>query len=210
MARFDPLKVQRGQRRYTRRSQGLKAFGGHAGEMNTRKCGGSAVPTEGCRVARPKGEGAASRAKRVIVINAARLFNFPCWASRSSRGYPRRRERDRGVRKITAVREGGLRSAFQKGGAGVPLKGDGRIPPGADNLAHVFRRLCADLAFTMEPAHVLFSRCEFDFVLEYKGSAWAPASAGAHASGRAGQHFDNLRCSCPIWHALNFKVMPRV
>ena len=44
----------------------------------------------------------------------------------------------------------------------------------------------------------------------YKGSAWAPALAGAHASGRAGQHFDNLRCSCPIWHALNFKVMPRV
>ena len=34
--------------------------------------------------------------------------------------------------------------------------------------------------------------------------------AGAHASGRAGQHFDNLMCSCPIWHALNFKVMPRV
>ena len=31
------------------------------------------------------------------------------------------------------------------------------------------------------------------------------------ASGRAGQHFDNLiRCGCPIWHALNFKVMPRV
>ena len=44
----------------------------------------------------------------------------------------------------------------------------------------------------------------------YKGSAWAPADAGAHASGRAGQHFDNLRCSCPIWHALNFKVMSRV
>ena len=44
----------------------------------------------------------------------------------------------------------------------------------------------------------------------YKGSAWAPAFAGAHASGRAGQHFDNLRCSCPIYHALNFKVMPRV
>ena len=44
----------------------------------------------------------------------------------------------------------------------------------------------------------------------YKGSAWVPAFAGAHASGRAGQHFDNLRCSCPIWHALNFEVMPRV
>ena len=26
----------------------------------------------------------------------------------------------------------------------------------------------------------------------YKGSAWAPAFAGAHASGRAGQHFDKL------------------
>ena len=45
----------------------------------------------------------------------------------------------------------------------------------------------------------------------YKGSAWAPAFSGAHASGRAGQHFGNLRvCSCPIWHALNFKVMPIV
>ena len=30
------------------------------------------------------------------------------------------------------------------------------------------------------------------------------------ASGRAGQHFDHLRCSCPIWHASNSKVMPRV
>ena len=46
--------------------------------------------------------------------------------------------------------------------------------------------------------------------IQYKGSAWVPAFAGAHASGRAGQHFDNLRCSGPIWHALNFKVMPRV
>ena len=50
----------------------------------------------------------------------------------------------------------------------------------------------------------------FSFYNNNKGSAWAPAFAGAHASGRAGQHFDNLRCSCPIWHALNFKVMPRV
>ena len=34
---------------------------------------------------------------------------------------------------------------------------------------------------------------------------------GAHASGRAGQHFYKLRCGCPIWHSLNFKViMPRV
>ena len=48
------------------------------------------------------------------------------------------------------------------------------------------------------------------YFLKCKGSAWAPAFAGAHASGRAGQHFDNLRCSCPIWHALNLKVMPRV
>ena len=36
------------------------------------------------------------------------------------------------------------------------------------------------------------------FLIAYKGSAWAPAFAGAHDSGRAGQHFDNLRCSCPI------------
>ena len=43
-----------------------------------------------------------------------------------------------------------------------------------------------------------------------KGSAWAPAFAGAHASGTAGQHIDKLRCSCPIWHSLNFKVMPRI
>ena len=34
--------------------------------------------------------------------------------------------------------------------------------------------------------------------------------AGDHASGRAEQHFDKLRCSCPIWHSLNFKVLPRV
>ena len=50
---------------------------------------------------------------------------------------------------------------------------------------------------------------QYYFLQIYKGSAWAPAFAGAHESGRAGQHFDNLRCSCPIWHA-NFKVMPRV
>ena len=48
------------------------------------------------------------------------------------------------------------------------------------------------------------------YIYIYKGSAWAPAFAGAHASGRARQHFDHLRCSCPIWHALNIKVMPRV
>ena len=56
--------------------------------MNTPKWDGSAVPTEGCVVMRPEGESAASRAKRVLVINAARCFNLPCWASRSSRGYP--------------------------------------------------------------------------------------------------------------------------
>ena len=38
--------------------------------------------------------------------------------------------------------------------------------PGAESLALVLRRLCADLASTMEPAHVLLSRCEFDFVLK--------------------------------------------
>ena len=31
-----------------------------------------------------------------------------------------------------------------------------------------------------------------------EGSARAPAFAGAHASGRAGQHFDEISCSCPI------------
>ena len=44
-------------------------------------------------------------------------------------------------------------------------------------------------------------------IVIYKDSAWV---AGAHASDRAGQHFDKSRCSCPIWHSLNFKVMPRV
>ena len=48
------------------RAQG---FGGHAGGMNTRKCGGSAVPTDSCRVASAQGEGGASRAERVMVIN---------------------------------------------------------------------------------------------------------------------------------------------
>ena len=66
--------------------------------MNTQKFCGSAAPTQSCRVARPKGEGAASSAKRVIVISAARCFNLPCWASRSSRGYPLR-EAEQGVRK---------------------------------------------------------------------------------------------------------------
>ena len=36
----------------------------------------------------------------------------------------------------------------------------------------------------------------------YEDSAWAPANA----SGRAGQYFDKLSCSCPIRHSLNFKV----
>ena len=91
--------------------------------MNTQKCGGSAVPTEGCCVTRPEGEGAASHAKRVNVINAARCFNLPCWAFRSSRGYPLR-EAERGVRKshvYTAIREGGCALYFRIGGAGVPL-----------------------------------------------------------------------------------------
>ena len=55
-----------------------------------------------------------------------------------------------------------------------------------------------------------FAGADAEPFLKNKGSAWAPAFAGAHASGRAGQHFDNLRCSCPIWHALNFRAMPRV
>ena len=38
-------------------------------------------------------------------------------------------------------------------------------------------------------------------VAYYKGSAWALAFAGAHASGRAGQHFDNLRCKQRIIYA---------
>ena len=109
------------------RSRGLKALGGHAGEMNTQECGGAAMPTEGRGVARPEGEGAASHAKRVNVMNAARCFNLPCWASRSSRRYPLR-EAERGVRKshvYTAVREGGCALYFRIRGAGVPLKGGG-------------------------------------------------------------------------------------
>ena len=59
------------------------------------------------------------------------------------------------------------------------------------------------------PNTIYLYACTINYTL-YKGSAWAPAFAGAHASGRAGQHFDNLTCSCLIWHALSFKVMPRV
>ena len=95
--------------------------------MNTPMCGDSAVPIEGCRVARPEGEGAASSAKRMIVPNAARCFNLLAWASKSSRGYPLR-EAERGVRKshvYTAVREGGCALYFRLGGTGVPLKGGG-------------------------------------------------------------------------------------
>ena len=66
------------------------------------------------------------------------------------------------------------------------------------------------LAFSDCAFHSISVFCSCDNFIQYKGSACAPAFAGAHASGRAGQHFDNLRCSCPIWHALNFKVMPRV
>ena len=100
---------------------------GLAGEMNTQKCGGSAVPTEGCRVARLEGVRAASHAKRVNVVNAVRCFNLPCWASRSSRGYPLR-ETEQGVIKsylYTDVRGGGCALYFRIGGAGVPLKGGG-------------------------------------------------------------------------------------
>ena len=96
--------------------------------MNTKKCGDSAVPTEDCRVARPEGEGAASHAKRVNVMYAARrCFNLSSWAPRSSRGYPLRWA-ERGVRKshvYKAVCEGGCDLCFRKGGAGVPLKGGG-------------------------------------------------------------------------------------
>ena len=47
----------------------------------------------------------------------------------------------------------------------------------------------------------------------YKGSAWVPAFAGAHAPGRAGQHFD-LFDSIPLPHttsvyAVGCEVMPR-
>ena len=38
--------------------------------------------------------------------------------------------------------------------------------PGAESMALVLRRLCADLASNMEPAQVLLSRCEFDLFLK--------------------------------------------
>ena len=38
--------------------------------------------------------------------------------------------------------------------------------PGAESLALVLRRLCADLASNMEPAHVWISRCKFDLFLK--------------------------------------------
>ena len=40
------------------------------------------------------------------------------------------------------------------------------MSPGADNLALVLRRVHADLDSTMEPAHVLLSKCDCDFVFE--------------------------------------------
>ena len=49
-------------------------------------------------------------------------------------------------------------SAAEKGCLITPML------PGAESLALVLRRLCADLASNMEPAHVLISRCEFDFL----------------------------------------------
>ena len=64
-----------------RRSRVLTAFGGHAGEMKIPRWGGSAVPAEGRGVTRPEEEGVASRAKRVILIVAARCFH----GTRSSR-----------------------------------------------------------------------------------------------------------------------------
>ena len=67
-----------------------------------------------------------------------------------------------------AVREGGCALHFRKGGAGVPIKGGGRELEcfQALSLALVLRRLCADLASTMEPAHVLLSVCKFDVFFE--------------------------------------------
>ena len=42
-----------------------------------------------------------------------------------------------------------------------------RMLPGAGSMALVFlRRLCADLASNMEPAHILLSRCEFKLFLK--------------------------------------------
>ena len=57
---------------------------------------------------------------------------------------------------------------FRKGEAGVPLTGgDWKLECfQALSLALVLRRLCSELAFTMEPAHVLLLRCEFDFVFQ--------------------------------------------
>ena len=45
--------------------------------------------------------------------------------------------------------------------------------PGAESLALVLRRLCADLASTMEPAHLLLSRCEFDLIFEDSAAVFA-------------------------------------
>ena len=93
------------------------------------QCGCSAVPTEGCRVARPEGERAASRAKRVIVINAAEGLNPPCWASRSSRGCPLLAA-ERGTRRarVTCIKPFETAVAIctsGKGGSGVTLTGSG-------------------------------------------------------------------------------------
>ena len=42
-----------------------------------------------------------------------------------------------------------------------------RTLPGAGSMALIFlRKLCADLASNMEPAHVLPSRCEFELFLK--------------------------------------------
>ena len=41
-----------------------------------------------------------------------------------------------------------------------------RILPGAENLALVLRRLCADFASNMEAARVPLSTCDFDLFLK--------------------------------------------
>ena len=53
-----------------------------------------------------------------------------------------------------------------------------------------------DIAVEISARHNLVSTDPL--YVYYKSSAWAPAFAGAHASGRAGQYFDKLSYSCPI------------
>ena len=66
------------------------------------------------------------------------------------------------------VRDGGLQSALQERRSWSAANREWlrtRMLPGAE-LGSCFARLCAYLASTMEPAHVLLSRCEFDLFLE--------------------------------------------